>query len=49
MVAEGGREVGKAIEMEENKLTSSWIFHICVSAKKKKKNSNKKTPEKQLK
>lgn len=35
MVAEGGREVGKAIEMEENKLTSSWIFHICVSAKKK--------------
>lgn len=35
MVAEGGRGVGKAIEMEENELTSSWIFHICVSAKKK--------------
>lgn len=37
MVAEGGREVGKAIEMEENKLTSSWIFFTFVYQQKKKK------------
>lgn len=40
MVAEGGREVGKAIEKEENKLTSSRFFHICVSTKKKTKVEN---------